>query len=383
MGRGVIARRHDVAVVGGGPAGLALAIRARLHGLSVIVLDRGEPGHEKACGEGLMPRAVRHLAALGARFRDGESRPFRGIRFVQESGGRMTCATGRFPGMSGLGVRRPVLHAELARRAAEAGADLRWGVKASGLADGLVLAGDDEYPARFVVGADGLHSRVRRWAGLDAGVAAASEPRWGIRRHYRVAPWSDCVEVWWRDGAEAYVTPVAPDLVGVNVTWSGEPPEGARLDALLRGFPALAARLDGAEIVTEDRGAGPMRQDVRGVVAGRVALLGDASGYLDSIAGEGLALAFAQGHVLARALRAGDLRAYARDHARVSRVPKLSTAALLALARHPFARRRALGALARVPGLFTGLLAATSAGGPSIHHAPAEAPLLPASQRFA
>ena len=53
-----MAEMADVAVIGGGPAGLATAIGARLAGLSVIVLDRRQPPVEKACGEGLMPDAA-------------------------------------------------------------------------------------------------------------------------------------------------------------------------------------------------------------------------------------------------------------------------------------------------------------------------------------
>ena len=55
----------DVFVIGGGPAGLAAAIAARQRGFSVLVADGAEPPIEKACGEGLMPDAVKILDKLG------------------------------------------------------------------------------------------------------------------------------------------------------------------------------------------------------------------------------------------------------------------------------------------------------------------------------
>ena len=54
----------DVVVIGGGPVGLATAIAARGHGLSVRVIDRQRPPIDKACGEGLMPAGVRALARM-------------------------------------------------------------------------------------------------------------------------------------------------------------------------------------------------------------------------------------------------------------------------------------------------------------------------------
>src|SRR6201999_405761 len=116
------------------------------------------------------------------------------------------------------------------------------------------------------------------------------QARFGLRRHYRIAPWTDLVEVHWAAGAEAYVTPVAADQVGVAVLGAqdggtrssgiqyGGPP-GRGFDARLAAFPLLRERLAGAVPVSDVRGAGPLRQGVRRRVAGRVLLAGDASGY--------------------------------------------------------------------------------------------------------
>ena len=55
----------DLLIAGGGPAGLASAINARQHGLSVIVAEPRDSPIDKACGEGLMPGGLAELASLG------------------------------------------------------------------------------------------------------------------------------------------------------------------------------------------------------------------------------------------------------------------------------------------------------------------------------
>ena len=66
--------------------------------------------------------------------------------------------------------------------------------------------------ARYLAAADGLHSPIRRQLGLDR--PSGRGRRWGIRRHFHIAPWSDTVEVYWAAHTEAYVTPVSDDCVG-------------------------------------------------------------------------------------------------------------------------------------------------------------------------
>jgi flavin-dependent dehydrogenase len=343
----VVETALDLVIVGGGPAGLATAVEARRAGLAVRVLDRARPPIDKACGEGLMPDAAARLAELGVALGPGESFRFRGIRYLD---GPLE-ASGDFPHGAGLGVRRPTLHAALARRAEDAGAELAWGVAVRGLRPDGIETDAGPLAARWVVGADGLHSKVRSWAGLTA--PPAPRRRFGVRRHFALAPWSDYVEVHWGPGCEAYVSPVAPDLVGVAVLWSGA---ASNFDELLAHFPPLAARLAGAAPASRDRGAGPLEQRVRGVVRGRVALVGDAAGYLDAITGEGIAVALHQARALAGALAAGDLRRYAAAHRRLARLPNAITSLVLALERRPRLRGRVLRALAAEPALFARLL---------------------------
>lgn len=338
----------EVLIVGGGPAGLATAIAARRQGLDVVVVDRARPPIDKACGEGLMPDGLALLRELGVELDRERLQPFHGIRYLDGE----VVAEGRFPGVTGAGIRRLDLHRALVRRAEEVGVRLRWGVRVEGLTDSGVETPAGPFAARWIVGADGLHSRIRRWAGL--GGRESGVRRFGVRRHFAIAPWSDCVEVYWAEDCEAYVTPVAPDEVGVAMLWSGWKSD---FDGLMARFPRLRERLAGAEPRSRDRGAGPLRQRVRRVARGRVALVGDASGYFDAITGEGLSLAFHQAVALAAALRRGDLASYGRRHRRIGRLPNTLTGLLLLVEKRPRLRRRLVRAFAREPGLFSRLLA--------------------------
>lgn len=345
--------RHDVdvLVVGGGPVGLAAAVEARRAGLSALVVEpRGTPV-DKACGEGLMPRAVDLLRRWDV---DPAGRPLAGIAYVRDG----MRAEHRFAGSPGRGVRRTVLHAALADRAEAAGVERVAGRVTEFVqdGDGVTAAG---VRARWLLGCDGLHSTVRRLAGLEAAPArrwpaaggagrrGRAARRFGVRRHYRVAPWTDLVEVHWGRRAEAYVTPVGPDLVGVALLG----PAPIDVDAELAAMPALADHLAGAEVEAADRGAGPLRQRSRARTTGRVLLVGDASGYVDALTGEGLRLGFAQ--AVAAVAHLDDPAGYERAWAAATRDYRLLTSTLVAVATSPL-RPALVPAAVRLPPVFAG-----------------------------
>ncbi|MET8682149.1 NAD(P)/FAD-dependent oxidoreductase [Streptomyces sp. NPDC004647] len=328
----------DLLVAGGGPAGLAAGIYAALAGMETVVIEPRPGPVDKACGEGIMPGGVRSLDALGVGIR---GRELRGIRYVD--GPRS--ATAAFLGASGLGVRRTVLHTALARRAAELGVEVVTG-KASDVRQGPDWVAAAGRRARWMIAADGLHSPVRRALGLDLPARGAVR-RYGLRRHYRVAPWTDHVEVHWSSQGEAYVTPVGEDLIGVAVL----SPVRCGYATHLERFPRLAAMLGGAP-ATPVRGAGPMRQRVRGRVAGRVLLVGDAAGYVDALTGEGIALALASAEAAVRCLGGGRPGDYETQWRRLSRRHRLLTGALIRISGRPGTARLIVPLASAVPSGF-------------------------------
>lgn len=330
----------DVFVIGGGPAGLAAAIAARQRGMRVIVADGNTPPIDKPCGEGLMPDSRRSAERIGIRIPRSMGFEFRGIRFHGEGRG----VEADFPNGPGIGVRRTALHELLIEMALAAGVELRWGTPVSRL---------DRIRARWIVGADGTASRVRGEAGLDAIISESR--RFAYRRHFAIAPWTDSMEIWWGAGCQIYVTPVAHDEVCVALI-SRE--QGLRIDqAIGRNFPQLREKLAGAPVSSSERGAVTVTRRLKGVARDNVALIGDASGSVDAITGEGICLGFRQAAILADAMAKGDLALYNRAHPRLALKPRLMSKAMLTLDRGTLARRIGLGAMSLQPWTFRALLA--------------------------
>jgi flavin-dependent dehydrogenase len=336
----------DVVVVGGGPAGLAAAIAIRQHGFRVLVAERGRPPIDKPCGEGVMPEGVIALSRLGVLCEPAV--PFRGIRFTEA--GRS--AEGLFRENSGLGIRRTVLHQRLIDRAAETGVVLRWAEPVRLINDNGVDVGGTKIPCQWIIGADGRESSVRLWAGFRS--PSKMPARIGLRLHFRVAPWTDLVEVHWHDRGQVVITPVAPDEVCVSLLANDA---HSRAADLLNLYPEVKHRLACAQPSGPARGAICSASVMRSVVRQRVALIGDAAGTMDAITGEGLSFVFRQAVVLADALAAGNLQKYENTHRRRSRPPNLIGKLMLIIGGRTRLRHRILDALATQPPLLNFALA--------------------------
>ncbi len=323
-------------------------------GASVLVLEQRPLPADKACGEGLLPPAVRALERLGVlgELAPDACRPFRGIRFVQPDD-----ASAVLPLPSrGLGVRRTALVEAMARRARSLGTVIADRAPVSGVersaAGAVVHTATGDVRARLVVGADGLHSPLRRAAGLN--MTPSARRRFAIRQHFAVRPWTDCVEVHVDDLGEAVVTPVGETAVNVNVVWDAATMEPPAFETLGRRFPALHARLAAATLLSTVRGAGPMERLATRRTAERLLLIGDAGGFIDSIAADGLSMAFNEALVLREILpeilaadaTAPSLAGYERGARRLFRGYRLVTRSLLWIAHHPTIRRRLIRYLA-------------------------------------
>jgi flavin-dependent dehydrogenase len=362
---------HDVVVVGAGIAGSAVAIHLAKAGADVLVVDRAAFPRRKPCGEGLFPAGVRELERLDVLpALAGASAPLRELRF---HAGR---ATADAP-LAGLGVQRALLDSALLDRARAAGASVATGVAVRGLrtGGGLVAAvrtdgGDIE--ARAFVAADGLHSPLRRAAGL---ARPRRGSRFGVTAHARASQKPPgAVQVFFERDHEIYLTPVGDGLLNVAVLgrrpfmkrFAGDPT--AALAALLEGHRAF---LRGVELIDQAMAAGPFPAGCRRAWRANFVLAGDAAGFFDGISGEGMSVALATAPDCAAAvlryLSTSDLAAFRRYDARrraASRNSDLLARLTLSLAARPAVAERAVRSLARWPGTFARLVAISSGEAP-------------------
>ncbi len=359
---------HDVVIVGGSLAGAAAALHLARASRDVVVVERNREHRRKACGEGLFPLGVAELQQLGLidELR-GQSAPISGVRF---SAGEHS-AWAPLRGMcGGLGVQRPGLDRALLAHAKAAGADVRMGVPGRGLvveagrAAGVKTDGG-VIQAKVVVGADGLHSGVRRELRLEQ---RHRGNRYGVSMHVALSREPEpTIDVYFEDGYELYLTPVGGRMLNAALLLRRQ---GMRrfagnlagaYEQLLRAHPALKS---GFEVVDQPSVAGPFERGCRRAWRANVVLAGDAAGFVDGISGEGMSAALVSARVCAEAVNAhlehggyAAFRAYDARRRAIVRNSNLVARLALVLSAKPAVARVAVRNLARRPGTFARLTA--------------------------
>jgi geranylgeranyl reductase family protein len=161
---------YDIAVIGGGPAGAATAIRAARAGARVVVFEKGRHGRDKVCGDGLTPRAIGALDDLKIDL--GDAHLIRGLRMIAGRTSRDLDwpSTDRFPDHGAVWPRRR-LDAALIDAAAEAGAEIVYEAEATPILEGDrvrgVTADGRSATADLTVVAAGAPGAVSRLLGAD------------------------------------------------------------------------------------------------------------------------------------------------------------------------------------------------------------------------
>jgi menaquinone-9 beta-reductase len=334
----------DVIVVGAGPAGSTTAYYLAQAGLDVLLLEKSRFPREKVCGDGLTPRGVKALVAMGISVseQDGWVRN-KGLRIIG-AGKRMELPWPELSSYPGYGLVRPRtdLDQMLARRAQQAGARLLEGVtvtgpvldERTGRITGVAAksAGEDaerSYRGRIIVAADGNSSRLSVAMGLrkreDRPLGVA------VRTYYRSPRHDDdylesWLDLWdgdrllpgygWIFGMGDGTSNVGLGLLNTSVGF-GHTDYHAMLRQWLKGMPAEWG-------FTEENRTQPIRGAALPMGFNRtphyyhgLLLAGDAGGMVNPFNGEGIAYAMESAEILARTITQALARARRAETERV------------------------------------------------------------------
>ncbi len=315
----------DVVVVGAGPAGSAAAAWAARAGYDVLVVDSASFPRDKACGDGLTPRAVAELERLGlGEWLDARIR-HRGLRMSGFGGDVEVDWPGPSFPSTGSAVARLELDDRIRKVAEDSGARMLLGIKAvaahhdsAGRVVSVVLADGSELGCRELIVADGARSPLGRKLGR----------RWHQETVYGVAargylesprgdePWlTSHLELRSPDGAVlpgyGWIFPLGNGAVniGVGALSTSKRPADLALRPLMSYYTDL--RRDEWGFHGQPRAVSsallPMGGAVSGVAGPNWLLIGDAAACVNPLNGEGIDYGLETGRLAVDMLGSGDL----------------------------------------------------------------------------
>jgi menaquinone-9 beta-reductase len=290
----------NLAVIGGGPIGLYLAICLANRGNKVTLYEKGRWPVDKVCGQGIMPSGVNHLKEIGLNFNSFNSFEFNSIEYIDKD----TNVVGKLGG-KGIGIERSKLSQLLFLEAKKnPNINLHSNTKIEEINEKrnkyIITLNNKEQDFDYIFACDGLNSFIRKKIGLEG--KRSSPNRIGARVHFDVKPWTNRVQVYWDKSVEAYVTPVGNNKVEVAFLWYENAIERGPqlLDRLLDKFPNLKWKVPNHKLSNDFRGYGPFKTIGSKIKKKNVFLVGDSYKFLDGITGEGISLGIKSANIIAK-----------------------------------------------------------------------------------
>lgn len=376
-GAGAMTRLLDAVVIGGGPAGSALAQWLASAGRQVTLIERTQGPHDKVCGEFLSYEALHYLRLLGIDPRHLGAVPITTVGLAE--GPHVTSRHLPFPALS---LSRRCLDEVLLERARAAGAVVRRGITVMALGReeqgwSIRLSDGSIFSARDAFVATGKHD-LRGWKRPPG----SQNDLIGLKLHFRLteretAELTGRVELLLFTGGYGGLESIEDGLANLCllVRKARFEQAGKSVDRLLdeiRGdCPHLARRLDGAQPMQTRPMAiasipyGLVRQSTTGCWH-----LGDQAAVIPSFAGEGMSIALHSAHLAAEYYLAGrSAKDYQRELARhVSGQIRRATA-LSHLLVHPRSQRLMAGGVRFLPSALAIVASATRLTPPTMQTA--------------